>query len=159
MADEGVRWAATFNWESSTEKTLGLIEEIVARRAWSRTARGGRTLTTWGRFAEDKINTLVASVVFLFTLAVYTITMTPTVPFWDSGEYIATSYILGVPHAPGTPLYVLLGRMFTLIPIGTIAQRVNWFSALSSAIAVLFTYLITVQGDLAQGLPRPSEHS
>ncbi len=102
-------------------------------------------MTTWGRLTEDTTNTLVATAVFLFTLAIYTITMTPTVPFWDSGEYIATSYILGVPHAPGTPLYVLIGRMFTLIPIGTIAQRVNWFSALSSAIAVLFTYLITVR--------------
>ncbi len=102
-------------------------------------------MTTLSRLAEDKINTLVASVVFLFTLAVYTVTMTPTVPFWDSGEYIATSYILGVPHAPGTPLYVLLGRMFTFLPIGNIAQRVNWFSALSSAVAVLFIYLITVK--------------
>ena len=59
--------------------------------------------------------------------------MTPTVPFWDSGEYIATSYILGVPHAPGTPLYVLIGRLFTFLPIWDIARRVNWLSALSSA--------------------------
>ncbi len=102
-------------------------------------------MTTLSRLTEDRINTLVASVVFLFTLAVYTVTMTPTVPFWDSGEYIATSYILGVPHAPGTPLYVLLGRMFTFLPFGNIAQRVNWFSALSSAVAVLFTYLIAVK--------------
>lgn len=102
-------------------------------------------MTTLSRLAEDKINTLVASVVFLFTLAVYTVTMTPTVPFWDSGEYIATSYILGVPHAPGTPLYVLLGRMFTFLPFGSIAQRVNWFSALSSAVAILFIYLIAVK--------------
>ncbi len=102
-------------------------------------------MTTLERYTQDKQNTLVAVFVFLFSLAIYTITMTPTVPFWDSGEFIATSYILGVPHAPGTPLYVLLGRIFTLIPIATIAQRVNWFSALSSAVAVLFTYLVTVK--------------
>ncbi len=102
-------------------------------------------MTTLDRYAEDKANTLVAALVFLITLAVYTITLTPTVPFWDSGEFIATSYILGVPHAPGTPLYVLIGRIFTLIPLASIAQRVNWFSAFSSAVAVLFTYLVTVK--------------
>jgi len=42
---------------------------------------------------------------------VYTLTVTPSIPFWDSGEYIATSFILGIPHPPGTPLYVLIGRL------------------------------------------------
>jgi tetratricopeptide (TPR) repeat protein len=102
-------------------------------------------LTTLGRLTSDRWNTVVGSAVFLFTLAVYTITMTPTVPFWDSGEYIATSYILGVPHAPGTPLYVLIGRLFTFLPIWDIARRVNWLSAVSSAASLLFLYLITVR--------------
>jgi tetratricopeptide (TPR) repeat protein len=106
---------------------------------------GGTAVTRLRPFLDDPINTTVAAGVFLFTLAVYTITLTPTVPFWDGGEFIATSYILGVPHAPGTPLFVLIGRLATLIPIATVAQRVNWFSALSSAVAVLFIYLITVK--------------
>jgi tetratricopeptide (TPR) repeat protein len=93
----------------------------------------------------DPTNALVATLLFLFTLAVYTITLTPTTPFWDSGEFIATSYILGVPHAPGTPLYVLLGRVFTLFPFGNVAQRVNWLSAISSSLTLLFIYLITVK--------------
>jgi tetratricopeptide (TPR) repeat protein len=67
------------------------------------------------------------------------------VPYWDSGEYIATSYILGVPHPPGTPLYVLIGRIFSLLPLGAIAVRVNLLSSVSAAVAVLFTYLITVR--------------
>lgn len=102
-------------------------------------------MTTVQRLTGDSVNNLTAAVVFLFTLAVYTITMTPTVPFWDSGEYIATSYILGIPHPPGTPLFVLVGRMFTLIPIGNIAERVNWFSGFASAVTILLTYLITVK--------------
>jgi tetratricopeptide (TPR) repeat protein len=93
----------------------------------------------------DPENAITASFVFLFTLIVYTITLTPSTPFWDGGEFIATSYSLGVPHAPGTPLYVLIGRVFTLIPIASIAQRVNWMSALSSAITLVFVYLITVK--------------
>ena len=102
-------------------------------------------MTTLSQLQDDLYNTIIATATFLIALIVYTITLTPAVPFWDGGEYIATSYILGIPHAPGTPLYVLIGRVFSMIPIGTIAQRVNWLSAFSSAIAVLFTYLITVK--------------
>ena len=112
-------------------------------------------MSTIQRYTEDLPNTLVASLVFLFTLGVYCLTMNPSVPFWDSGEYIATSYILGVPHAPGTPLYVLIGRIFTLLPIpvisggslhiASIAERVNFFSAFGSSLTLLFTYLITVK--------------
>lgn len=83
----------------------------------------------------------VSLVVFLIAVAVYFITLTPTVPFWDSGEFIAVSYILGIPHPPGTPFYVLIGRIATLIPWATIAERVNGLSALAAALAVWLTYL------------------
>ena len=88
---------------------------------------------------------VLASAVFLLAAIIYLITLTPTVPFWDSGEFIAVSYILGIPHPPGTPFYVLLGRIATLFPIGSIAQRVNGLSALSSALAVLFSYLVILR--------------
>jgi len=83
--------------------------------------------------------------VFVAAAAVFLITLTPTVPFWDSGEFIAVSNILGIPHPPGTPFYVLLGRLATMVPIGTLAQRVNGLSALSSALAVLLTYLVALR--------------
>ncbi len=83
--------------------------------------------------------------VFVVAAAAYFVTMTPTVPFWDSGEFIAVSYILGVPHPPGTPFYVLLGRVATLIPWATVAQRVNGLSALASALAVMLTTLTALK--------------
>ena len=82
--------------------------------------------------------------IFVLTLGVYVKTLAPTVSFWDCGEFIATSYILGVPHPPGAPLYVLLGRVFTLFPIGEVAIRVNFMSALTSALAIWCVYLSTV---------------
>jgi hypothetical protein len=82
---------------------------------------------------------------FAVPLFVYIRTLTVTVPFWDSGEFIATSFILGLPHPPGNPVYTMLGRMMTLIPIASVAQRVNFMSALSSAIACYFTYLVVVR--------------
>ena len=80
-----------------------------------------------------------AALAFAVPLFVYIRTLTASVPFWDSGEYIATSYILGNPHPPGNPLYTMLGRIFSLVPIGSIAQRVNFLSAFASAVACFFT--------------------
>jgi tetratricopeptide (TPR) repeat protein len=95
---------------------------------------------------------VIGLVLFLLSAAVYLITLSPSVPFWDSGEFIAVSYILGIPHPPGTPFYVMLGRLATMVPWATIAQRVNALSALASALAVLLTYLTTLRLiRLAQG--------
>lgn len=60
--------------------------------------------------------------------------MAPTVSFWDTGEFIATSHIMGIPHPPGSPLFLLLGKIFSLIPFSKdIAFRVNLLSVISSA--------------------------
>ena len=81
--------------------------------------------------------------VFLISFGLYLLTMAPSVSFWDTGEFIATSYTLSVPHPPGSPLYVLLGRLFSMIPVMEVAWRVVLMSALSSALAVWCTYLGT----------------
>jgi len=83
-------------------------------------------------------------IVFAVTQLVYLLTMAQSCPFWDSGEFIATSHVLGIPHPPGTPLYVLIGKVFSLVPIGQIAMRINFLSALSSALTILFSYLVIV---------------
>jgi tetratricopeptide (TPR) repeat protein len=88
---------------------------------------------------------IAALFAFGVPILVYIRTLTPTVPFWDSGEFIATSYILGLPHPPGNPVYTMLGRFMSLIPFETVAWRVNFMSALASALAALFTFLITVR--------------
>jgi tetratricopeptide (TPR) repeat protein len=84
-----------------------------------------------------------AALSFFVPLLAYARTVTPTVPFWDSGEFIATSYILGLPHPPGNPVYTMLGRMMTLLPFASIAWRVNFMSSLASATACFFTFLFT----------------
>jgi hypothetical protein len=74
-------------------------------------------------------------------LAVYVRTLSPTVAGGDSGELIAAAYTLGVPHPPGYPLYTLLGKLFTLLPVGTIAWRVNLLSAVCGAGAATLLFL------------------
>ncbi|MBM3316515.1 MAG: DUF2723 domain-containing protein, partial [Candidatus Eisenbacteria bacterium] len=96
-----------------------------------------------------------AAAAFLVAHTVYMMTLTISSPFWDSGEFIMASYTLGVPHPPGTPLYVLIGRLFSLAPLSQISARVNYMSALAASLAVLFSYLIIV--DLARRWARGRE--
>ena len=94
---------------------------------------------------NGKLNKIFAGFVFLFSFIVYYLTIAPTVSFWDCGEFIACSYRMAVPHPPGAPLYLLVGRIFSMLPIFTdIAKRVNFISTLSSAFTVMFLYLIIV---------------
>jgi hypothetical protein len=95
---------------------------------------------------EKRIHRITAAMVLLIALLVYLKTVAPTVSFWDCGEFIACAYTLGVPHPPGTPLYILIGRLFTLLPLGGDPSfPMNLISVLTSAIAILFIYLITVR--------------
>ncbi len=93
-----------------------------------------------------KVNRLIAGFIFLFSFLLYLMTMAPTTSFWDCGEFIATAYIMGVPHPPGSPLFLLVGRLFSLLPLfGDIGARVNLISPITSALAVMLLYLVTVR--------------
>jgi len=108
---------------------------------------------------KSRVAALVSLAVLAISGVVYLMTLTPTVPFWDSGEFIAVSNVLGIPHPPGTPFVVLICRLATLVPWKSIAERVNAVSALCSALAVFLTYLTTLRMiRLAQGGERQPWH-
>src|SRR5687768_2481777 len=87
---------------------------------------------------------LAASVAALVVLALYLITLAPTTAMWDTSEYIAAAYTLGLPHPPGNPLFVLIGRVFAELPIApTVAMRINVLAAFCSAISAMMWWLIT----------------
>ncbi|MBN2542994.1 DUF2723 domain-containing protein [bacterium] len=89
------------------------------------------------------INWIAAAVVFLFTFIIYARTTQVSVSFWDCGEFIATSYILGVPHPPGAPLFILIGRVISMIPLPfTPTFLINLYSSLTNALSILMIYLI-----------------
>lgn len=93
-----------------------------------------------------ELNRIIAVAMFVVGLIVYGITVAPTTSYWDCGEFIACSYMLGVPHPPGSPLYVLIGRIFTMIPLfEDIGLRVNIISVIVSALTVMLTYLVIVR--------------
>ncbi len=86
---------------------------------------------------------MVGWVLFGIATLVYTLTVEPTASFWDCGEFIAVSYKLMVPHPPGAPLFLLIGRLFSFLALGNVEKVAFWInmvSVLSSAFTILFMY-------------------
>ncbi len=97
-----------------------------------------------------RIDRAVSLGVGLIALITYIMTLAPSVSFWDSGEYLTCSWVAGVPHPPGVPLFVLLGRfstiLFSFIP--AVAARVNLLCAISGASTVaILTRLVQRWGN------------
>lgn len=90
---------------------------------------------------------LIAGIVFVVTFILYLSTLAPSVVtlFDDSLEFQLVAYQLGIAHPTGYPLYTLLGKLFTFLPIGNIAYRVNLMSAFFGAATVGLLYLLIVQ--------------
>jgi hypothetical protein len=95
-----------------------------------------------------------AGLTALGVLALYVVTLAPTTAMWDASEYITAAYTLGIPHPPGNPLFVLLGRVASLLPIGGVAYRVNLLAALCSALAAGIWFLVA-ERVLAQWIAVP----
>lgn len=86
---------------------------------------------------------LLAGGVALATLVLYVVTLAPTAQFWDTPEYIAAAYVLGIPHPPGNPLFVILAHTWGMIPwMQHYAARINLMSAVMSALTAGFWFLI-----------------
>src|SRR2546427_6958087 len=86
-----------------------------------------------------------ALVVFITSLVLYTWTLAPTVPLVDSGELIVAARSLGVAHPPGFPLYLMLAHLASLVPLGSVAVRVNFASALFAALASAMLTLVVAE--------------
>ena len=89
---------------------------------------------------------LISGFLFLLTFGVYLFTLAPSVaPQGDSGELVTVAYTLGIAHHPGYPLYTLLAHLFTKIPFGSVAWRVNLFSAVCHSATVVVVYWIILK--------------
>lgn len=91
----------------------------------------------------NRINNIAGFVLFTIALLTYWLTMEPTVSFWDCGEFIAAADKLQVGHQPGAPLFLLIGKLFSLFALGNtakIAWWVNFSAVLSSAATIMFLF-------------------
>src|SRR3972149_6695892 len=95
---------------------------------------------------NKRLNRIIALSVCAVSMVTYLLTLSPTVVFWDVGECMAAPYYLQVPHPPGAPLFLLIARLFSEIPLSSdIAVRMHVISALASAASIMFLYLISVR--------------
>jgi hypothetical protein len=93
---------------------------------------------------ESEPSYRAAAVVSAVIFILYLITLAPSTAMWDTSEYIAAAYTFGLPHPPGNPFFVLLGRFFAILPIApNVAMRINILAALCSAGAAGMWFLIT----------------
>src|SRR6478672_9162927 len=90
-----------------------------------------------------KVNNLTGWLICLIACTVYILTMEATGSLWDCGEFVASAYKLQIPHPPGAPLFVLMGRFFIIL-FGDnglrAAQAVNFMSAIASGFTILFLF-------------------
>src|SRR6266550_6375109 len=100
-------------------------------------------LMNTGTIPLSRAELLCAGTVFLAALVLYSRTLAPTVTLTDSGELIVVAYGLGIAHPPGVPLWVLLAHLASLVPLGNVAARINFSSALFAALAsAMFTLVV-----------------
>ena len=97
--------------------------------------------------SHSKTNAFVAALVFGISFIVYFLTVSPSICLWDCGEYLASTASLGIPHPPGTPLLVMIGRTWIVLLsfIHDIGYRFNLLAVVSSSVTAFFIYLIIVR--------------
>ena len=106
-----------------------------------------RNPINWGKWKSQLQFLISGWAVFIVSFIVYMLTLEETASLWDCSEFIACAYKLQVPHAPGAPLFLMIGRVFSLFSFGDrmeVAYWINMTSALSSAFAVMFTFWTVV---------------
>lgn len=89
------------------------------------------------------INNVTGWLVFIAAAIVYALTIEDSVSFWDCGEFVPGAFKLEVVHPPGAPLFLMIGRMFTLFAGKDLTQvpiMVNLMSGIASAFAILFLF-------------------
>ena len=84
-----------------------------------------------------------AGVTALIVFAIYLASLAPTTAFWDTSEYIAAAKVLGIPHPPGNPLFIIMAHAFGLLPLAaSYAVRINLFAAVTSAASAGLWFLV-----------------
>ncbi|MFH1776967.1 MAG: DUF2723 domain-containing protein [Candidatus Omnitrophota bacterium] len=86
--------------------------------------------------------TIIAISIFIITFSVYVKTLAPTITWGDSGNLVSAVYTWGIPHSSGFPFYLLIARLFTYLPLGNPAWKINLMSALFGSLSCVLLYFL-----------------
>jgi hypothetical protein len=130
----GVLKRKQFHKEKTRDQASGRMVE----------GKSGREINP-GTISLSRAELLCAGAVFLAALLLYSWTLAPTVTLTDSGELILVAQGLGVAHPPGFPLWVILAHLASLVPVGNVAVRINFSSAVFAALACAVLTLVVAE--------------
>src|SRR6201996_1203237 len=91
----------------------------------------------------NRVNNMAGWIIGLAACTVFVMTAEATGSFWDCGEFISSCFKIQIPHPPGAPLFVLMGRFFIILfgdSSHTAAKGVNFMSAIGSGLSILFLF-------------------
>ncbi len=118
---------------------LGLLLPVVGL------LKGNWLANTYGWIRNEPLKSAGVMVVFVIAFLTYGLTLEPTSSLWDCAETIAAAYKLQVPHTPGIPLTLLIGRLFSMLALGDVTQvawHVNLMSAFFSSLTIGLVFLL-----------------
>ena len=97
--------------------------------------------------SHSKVNLIIALSVLTLVFIIYTYMLSPSISFWDCGEYVAAGSSLGIPHPPGNPLYIMLARTSTVLFhfISDPAYRINLLTPIFGSFTAMFIYLSIIR--------------
>jgi hypothetical protein len=110
------------------------------------TQNGYKPIASTSRYTQNgyKPAYIPAAIAAGLVFVLYLLTLAPTVAMWDTGEYMAAVKVLGLPHPPGNPFFMLLGNVFGQLPLPvSYAAKINILAAMASAGSAGFWFLIT----------------
>ncbi|MDI6751784.1 MAG: DUF2723 domain-containing protein [bacterium] len=88
---------------------------------------------------------LIGLFVFFISYSIYLLIFPSTVTFGDSGDFITSAYVLGIPHPSGYPLYTLINHLFSYIPISNIGMRITLSSAIFASLTSIILYFLFIK--------------
>ena len=97
------------------------------------------------RFPITKKQYLIGLFVFFVSYSIYLLVLPSTVTFGDSGDFITSAYVLGIPHPSGYPLYTLINHLFSYIPISNIGMRITLSSAIFASLTSIILYFLLLK--------------
>jgi transmembrane protein TMEM260 (protein O-mannosyltransferase) len=110
-----------------------------------RESKSNRQVNAAAPIPSSAAELLCAGAVFVIALLLFSWTLAPTVTLTDSGELIMAAQGLGVAHPPGFPFWVILAHLASLVPLGNVAVRINFSSALFAALACAVLTLVVAE--------------
>ncbi|MEW6679478.1 MAG: DUF2723 domain-containing protein [bacterium] len=97
------------------------------------------------RIAFKRADYIICLFSFFISYFVYLLTLPSSVWFGDSGDFITSSYVLGIPHPSGYPLYTLLGHLFSYLPISNIGMRITLMSSIFGGLTSTLIYFLLIK--------------